>query len=421
MQQQPVSVLKKCGTGVPPVDASRCARTNKLTNILRGSRAYAPATADDRMVSYSQSSTTPSLRYSVAYTHDARGNRLGRTSNVQGQMSYGYDAFSRMTGCTNGTTSVVYAYDALGRKVKRLKRDATIYPDSTYYIYDGLDPVCTVRFNPASTECTTVTWLLRGLGVARGIGNIVAQQRYTIHFGGATSQPVTHYYHPNHRGDTAYLTDASGVTAANYVYDAFGRLLTDNGSPISDYRFSGKEWDADAQLYYFGFRWYDPDSGTWTTKDPLGVLGSDHINAFVFCQNSPIVVVDIYGLSGTLTVYSTTGHSWVTYAPSTNSYAMTNTYGTFSSVGLYTGTYSATTSTPSRSMTIDDAHEKLLMAFIESMCKKGLYAWGYLTPCSWFAAKAWSIGSGESLNHRDYGLSQPKNLQKSIDQQNGTP
>jgi hypothetical protein len=111
-----------------------------------------------------------------------------------------------------------------------------------------------VRFNPASTECTTVTWLLRGLGVAPGIGNIVAQQRYTINCNGTAVTPVTHYYHPNHRGDTAYLTDASGVTAASYVYDAFGRLLTDNGSPITDYRFSGKEWDADAQLYYFGFR-----------------------------------------------------------------------------------------------------------------------------------------------------------------------
>jgi RHS repeat-associated protein len=153
-----------------------------------------------------------------------------------------------------------------------------------------------VRFNPASTECTTVTWLLRGLGVAPGIGNIVAQQRYTINFGGATSQPVTHYCHPNHRGDTAYLTDASGVKAASYVYDAFGRLLTDNGSPITVYRFSGKEGDPDAQLYYFGFRWYDPDTGTWTTKDPRGLLFS--YNTFKYAGNAPVCLIDSYGLRG---------------------------------------------------------------------------------------------------------------------------
>ena len=154
-----------------------------------------------------------------------------------------------MTGATNGSTSVVYTYDAVGRKVKRLKRDATIYPDSTYYIYDGLDPICMVEFNPAHTECTTVTWLTRGLGVAPGIGNIVAQQRYTINFNGTASPPVTHYYHPNHRGDTAYLTDASGVKAASYVYDAFGRMLTDNCSPITACR-SANFVDANRSLHY---------------------------------------------------------------------------------------------------------------------------------------------------------------------------
>ncbi|MCX7001702.1 MAG: hypothetical protein NTV22_00330 [bacterium] len=156
--------------------------------------------------------------YSAGFTYDARGNRT--TKSVGGASTprtFGYDAFSRMTGCTNGSTTVSYTYDAVGRKVKRLKRDATIYPDSTYYVYDGLDPVCMVEFNPAHTECTTVTWLTRGLGVAPGIGNIVAQQRYTINFNGTAGTSVTHYYHPNHRGDTAYLTDASGVKAASYV------------------------------------------------------------------------------------------------------------------------------------------------------------------------------------------------------------
>ncbi|MCX7001700.1 MAG: RHS repeat-associated core domain-containing protein, partial [bacterium] len=209
--------------------------------------------------------------------------------------TFGYDAFSRMTVATNGANSVVYTYDAVGRKVKRLKRDATIYPDSTYYVYDGLDPVCMVEFNPAHTECTTVTWLTRGLGVAPGIGNIVAQQRYTINFNGTASQPVMHYYHPNHRGDTAYLTDASGVKVASYIYDAFGRMLTDSPATLTDYRFSGKEWDPDAQLYYFGFRWYDPDTGTWTTKDPLKFRGGD-INIYRFASNDPLNHHDSYGL-----------------------------------------------------------------------------------------------------------------------------
>lgn len=220
---------------------TRETRTDVLPNgqTPAVTRGYGSATADDRITSFWDN--TPG-NPSTSFDYDARGNRLRRTSHVQGQTSFGYDAFSRMTGITNGAVSVEYTYDSLGRKVKRVKRDTTIYPDSTYYVYDGLDPVCVIRFNPASTECTTVTWLLRGLGVAPGTGNIVAQQRYTINFGGAMSQPVTHYYHPNHRGDTAYLTDAAGVTAAGYVYDAFGRLLTATNSALTVYRFSSKEW-----------------------------------------------------------------------------------------------------------------------------------------------------------------------------------
>jgi len=76
-----------------------------------------------------------------------------------------------------------------------------------------------------------------------------------------------------HRGDTAFLTDADGQQEAAFAYDAFGRLHSSANAEVAAHRFSGKEWDADAQLYYFGFRWYDPDTGTWTAKDPLGFGG----------------------------------------------------------------------------------------------------------------------------------------------------
>jgi len=247
-------------------------RTDVLPNVgaTSVSRSYNGgngATADDRITSYAQTSATPSLQYSAIFSYDARGNRLAQSSSLPSthpSLSFGYDAFSRMTGATNGSASVVYTYDALGRKVKRDKQvnESYHFEAQIYYIYDGLDPVCAVDANPAPNQAMTVTWLLRGLGVAPGIGNIVAQQRYTTSSSGVPGAPEMYYHHPNHRGDTAYLTDASGVKAASYVYDAFGRMLTDSPSALTVYRFSGKEWDADAQLYYFGFRWYDPDTGT---------------------------------------------------------------------------------------------------------------------------------------------------------------
>jgi len=90
--------------------------------------------------------------------------------------------------------------------------------------------------NPTTPPCTPMTHGNR-LAQSSSVPSCHSSISFgydAFSFGGAMSQPVTHYYHPNHRGDTAYLTDASGVTAASYVYDAFGRLLTDNGTPITN-------------------------------------------------------------------------------------------------------------------------------------------------------------------------------------------
>jgi RHS repeat-associated protein len=216
-----------------------------------------------------------------------------------------------MTGCTNGTTSVVYAYDALGRKVKRIKGSPNdpYNMQTTRYIYDGLDCIMMLHEDYGGV-CPE--WVLRGLGVAPGIGNVVATQ-----LGSTTPR----YYHPNHRGDTVFITNSQGVKDASLVYDAFGRLIAQSGNvdrmegvsasymTAVKFRFSSKEWDPDAQLYYFGFRWYDPDSGTWTTKDPLSFNGGD-MNTCRFVANRATMLVDCYGLVFWSAVGSVVGKVW---------------------------------------------------------------------------------------------------------------
>ena len=52
-------------------------------------------------------------------------------------------------------------------------------------------------------------------------------------------------------------------------------LLSKTGFQGNLYRFSGKEWDSDVGFYYYGYRWYDPETGTWTTKDTIGIFAGD--------------------------------------------------------------------------------------------------------------------------------------------------
>jgi RHS repeat-associated protein len=84
------------------------------------------------------------------------------------------------------------------------------------------------------------------------------------------------------------LVDASGTELARYLYDSFGNTLGMWGTLAAGntYRFSGKEYDLHSGLYYFGYRFYDPNLQRWLNQDPLGEAGG--INLYGFVGNSPI-------------------------------------------------------------------------------------------------------------------------------------
>jgi len=86
--------------------------------------------------------------------------------------------------------------------------------------------------------------------------------------------------------------------AAHYEYDPFGRLLEKEGS-FADrnfYRFSTKRVSAVFGLYYYGWRFYDPDLARWLTRDPIGEKGG--LNLYGFVGNNPVAKYDILGLRG---------------------------------------------------------------------------------------------------------------------------
>jgi len=50
--------------------------------------------------------------------------------------------------------------------------------------------------------------------------------------------------------------------------------------------FQGREYSAATGLYNFRARWYDPVTGRWLSKDPIGLEGG--LNLYVFCGNDPV-------------------------------------------------------------------------------------------------------------------------------------
>jgi RHS repeat-associated protein len=107
--------------------------------------------------------------------------------------------------------------------------------------------------------------------------------------------------------------------AATYKYDPYGRTLSSSGTLASAnvYRFSSKEIHPNSGFYYYGFRFYDPNTQRWLNRDPIGDMASASFqtlvgtlgnapaaeafvegpNLYSLAANSPLAHVDGLGLS----------------------------------------------------------------------------------------------------------------------------
>ncbi len=67
--------------------------------------------------------------------------------------------------------------------------------------------------------------------------------------------------------------------------------------PIDPCRFTSREYDDATGLYYFRARWYDPEAGRFTTRDPMGY--ADGNNLYQYVSSQPTAKIDPLGLNGT--------------------------------------------------------------------------------------------------------------------------
>jgi RHS repeat-associated protein len=195
---------------------------------------------------------------------------------------------------------VTYAYDSQSRRIAR-----TEYPlplgegqgegaQHTLYLYDGWNCLAEYALQNSSFNLhTSLSWgldLSDSLQGAGGVGGLLAITKHQ-------AQSTTHYF-PTFDGNgnvSEYLT-ASGAIAAHYEYDPFGRTIVASGDHAGDfaYRFSTKPIDAATGLSYYGYRWYDPYTGRWPSRDPIEERGGGNLYGFV--GNSGLDAFDFLGM-----------------------------------------------------------------------------------------------------------------------------
>ena len=100
-------------------------------------------------------------------------------------------------------------------------------------------------------------------------GSVPAQQSA----GGNANNPKSfiYFYHPDHVGNTAYVTDASGEVYQHIEYFPFGETFIEEHSNThrTPYLYNAKELDEETGLYYYGARYYDSKTQVWQSTDPI--------------------------------------------------------------------------------------------------------------------------------------------------------
>jgi RHS repeat-associated protein len=282
----------------------------------------------------------------ISYQYNLNGSRTKRTTSA-GIDYYGVDVAEKLLWVNRGvnTTPIsgqaspytLYQYDANGRMSRRERKYAVGGTIQTYdFFWDGDDRLRQVKQGAASRFSATYDG--DGLRVtktdlfsatytySRGPGGVLydGATTYTPGLGHRYTGINPRFYHSDWVGSTCYLSDSSGNFFPSALrYDAFGnRTALAGPNQPTPFQFAGG-WGYEAEysdstepylgLSYLEQRYYEPATGRFISRDPIGFAGG--LNLYAYCDNDPVDMVDPDGLGGVWIggVHLGDDHPWLVF------------------------------------------------------------------------------------------------------------
>jgi len=216
--------------------------------------------------------------------YDADGNRTN-----EGSTAYGWDSENQLVLVRYADSSETrLRYDGARRLREVAEYDSGgLLTNTVRYVWDGW--MLHAELDGNNQLVRTFVWgpdLSGSVGGVAGIGGLIAIR-----------QNGTNYLvRTDGKGNVIELRLTNGSTVASYQYAPFGEVLAQSGSYTQPLGYQCKLRHEKSGIVYWGYRWYDPITGRWLSKDPIGISGG--LNQYVFCANNPINFIDPLGLYG---------------------------------------------------------------------------------------------------------------------------
>ena len=255
--------------------------------------------AADRYGNLTSESTDPACGMPIPHSFNAANQIVGNAYDADGELvsdtagsSWSWNGEGQLAAfqVTSPSHSGQYVYDGLGRRVEKVTDGVAMLS-----LRNALGQVV--------DEVTGSTWT--------DSINVPGAERVALVRGSANGSPGTAatvtWLHADQVGTTRLLTDASGNNLVQcnqnstypqgsfLTYAPFGAEL-DCTQSQTDYKFTGKEQDAESDLVNFDFRYYAPVMGRFTRPDEPFAGWDQHdpnsFNLYSYVENNPIGYTD---------------------------------------------------------------------------------------------------------------------------------
>lgn len=273
---------------------------------------------------------TGTLTHETSYTYDALGNRKSETKDGT-KYVYGYDDLNELLWVEKEGESEKqkkYTYDEDGNQVSEINAEAGT---ETTYAYDlegnMLKSVSRARKNGETVETVTENqYNGDGTRVSRTVngettyflyanGNLIGSytmdssnqeivSKHTANVFGINGDIIltirtgtkSYVYNADIRGSIMSITDDNGDVVQSCYYSVFGEPSVE-GTFYNEILYTGAVYDSSTGMYYLSTRFYDSESGRFTSRDSVrgSVDNPLSLNIYAYCVNNPLKYTDEEG------------------------------------------------------------------------------------------------------------------------------